>query len=129
MEEEVDEAKRTDSQGVDEGSDGDAVDEDEDPEEHRGEPDVVHELSQEHEGAGTVTETEPDHLDEDQDHCENVQLRNKDLDEGDQEQTDNDDTLPFHHEGSSAVFFVELTCKEGDDDLYEVEVDEHRQDV
>ena len=125
LEGEVDEAEGSDAEGVDEGADGDAVDEDEDPEQGRTQPDVVHDLGEDEEGAGSVAQAEADHLDEDEDHCEDVQTGHEDLDERDQQQGDQYYPLSLHHEGSSSVFLQELAREQSHYYLQQVQVHVH----
>jgi flagellar basal body rod protein FlgB len=87
------------------------VDEDEDPEHHGREPDVVHEFSQQNEGAGSIAQTETHHLDEDEDDCEDVEGRHEDFDESDEKQRNNDNSLSLHHERTSSILLVELPSK------------------
>ena len=123
MESAVDETERSDSESADKGTDGDVVNEDENPQENRGIENIVKNFSAYQEGARAVAHTESDHLDEGQNHSEDVKLRHEDLNEGNQQKRDNDDPLSFHHESTTTVFFKELPREERDDHLQKVQID------
>ena len=125
----VDQRERAYSESVDKSADWDVVDEDENPEKNWRVEDVMQNLSTDEEGARAITNTESYHLDEGQNHCEDVKLRDKDLDEGDEQERDNDDPLSFHHEGTATVFFKELSREESDSHLEKVQIDEDWKNV
>jgi len=89
----------------------------------------VQDLSQDEERTWTVAETEADHLDEGQDDCEDVEGGHEDLDEGDEQERDDDDSLPLHHEGSAAVLLQELASEQRHPHLHQVQVHEDRQHI
>lgn len=60
-------------------------------------------FSTDEESAWAVANTESYHLNEGQDDCENVKLRYKDFNKCNQQERYYDDSLPFHHEGSSTI--------------------------
>jgi hypothetical protein len=125
LEEEIDEAKRTDSQRINKSAHRNAMNKDENPEKSRSQPDVMQNFSQNQERAWSIAQTEPNHLHKDQDNCENVQTGHKDLDEGYQKKRDDDNSLSLHHEGSATIFFQKLTCKESHSYLEQIKVDKH----
>lgn len=124
LEDAVDEAKWTDSQGSDEGTHWDAVDEDEDPQQDGRIEDVMEDFCANEEGARSKADAEANHLDEGQNDCEDVKLGHEYFDEGDEKKRNYDDPLAFHHECSSSVLLKELAWEESHDDLEKIEIDE-----
>jgi len=57
--------------------------------------------------------------------CEDMQRWDEDLNKGDQKKRNDDNSLPFHHEGPSSIFLQELACKESYNHLNQVEIDEN----
>lgn len=72
MEAEIDETERAYSKSLNEGTSRYTMNEDEYPEKERGEPDVVHQFSQQNKRAGAITDSESNHLNE-------YQYRSKDM--------------------------------------------------
>lgn len=61
------------------------MDEDENPQKGRPQPYIMQNFSQNQERARSITQAEPYHLHESQNHCENMKTRHEDLDEGDKQ--------------------------------------------
>lgn len=72
LEQQVDQAQRSDSQWIHEGAHRYPMDEDEHPEQGRTQPYIMQNFSQNQERTGPVAETEPYHLHEGQDNSEDV---------------------------------------------------------
>lgn len=103
------------------------MNEDKDPKQHRREPNIVHEFSEQYEGAGPIADPKTDHLNKNQNDSEDMKLRHEDLDKGNQQKRNDNNSLAFHHKGPPSVLLVELSREQSSHDLQQIQIDEHRQ--
>lgn len=100
----------------------DSEDEDEDPEEDGRIGDVMHDFSAYQEAAGSEAQTEANHMEEDQQILDALQIRCSPFHQSKEDQRNDDDPLSFQHERPPSIFLEELPSEESNNDLHKGQI-------